>query len=149
MSAPPAINTQEVPPTPRRKAARPALRRAYHRTGPYFVRYGVLVAFALVVLAFSLARPDSFATWENWKSIFNLGSVVFLMAGVVTVPMIMGDFDLSIGYNTQVLGRDRVTLMALDWSRRRRSAIIVTLSSARTSAVLLRLDRAGRRCRRS
>jgi ribose transport system permease protein len=92
-----------------------ALRSAYRRAGPYFVRYGTLVAFAAVVLAFSLARPNTFATWENWKSILNLGSVVFVMALVLTVPMIMGDFDLSIGYNVQLLGAFAIVAVA-HWS---------------------------------
>ena len=61
---------------------------------------------------FSIARPDTFATWENWQSIFNLGSVVMVMAAALTVPMIMGDFDLSVGYNAQLLGAVAIVLAA-------------------------------------
>ena len=32
-------------------------------------KYGVLIAFVVMIIVFSLARPDSFPTWENAKSI--------------------------------------------------------------------------------
>jgi ribose transport system permease protein len=101
--------TAPAPPAGRRGSG---TRRAYARAGPYFVRYGTLVAFAIVVLLFSVARPDTFATWGNWQSILNLGAVVMIMAGVLTVPMIMGDFDLSVGYNVQLLGAVAIVLVA-------------------------------------
>jgi ribose transport system permease protein len=126
MSTPPAVSSEDVPTDAAAHGFGRALRRAYRRTGPYFVRYGTLVAFALVVLAFSLARPSSFATWENWKSIFNLGSVVMIMAGVVTVPMIMNDFDLSIGYNVQLLGAFAIVAVA-NWSLNVGLGIALTL----------------------
>ena len=87
-------------------------RRASTAIAPYFVRYGTIAAFLAVVALFSIARPDTFATWENWQSIFNLGSVVMVMAAALTVPMIMGDFDLSVGYNAQLLGAVAIVLVA-------------------------------------
>ena len=81
------------------------------RIGPYFVRYGTIAAFIVVVALFSFARPDTFATWANWQSILNLGSVVMIIAAALTVPMIMGDFDLSVGYNTQLMGAIEVVLL--------------------------------------
>jgi ribose transport system permease protein len=103
-----------------------ALHAAWRRIGPYFVRYGTLVAFAAVVLVFSVARPDTFATWGNWQSIFNLGSVVMVMAGVLTVPMIMGDFDLSIGYHVQLLGAFAVVSTAT-WGLASEFGILFTI----------------------
>jgi len=82
------------------------------KAGPYFVRYGTIAAFVAVVALFSIARPDTFATWENWKAILNLGSVVMIIAAALTVPMIMGDFDLSVGYNTQLMGAVAIVLLA-------------------------------------
>jgi ribose transport system permease protein len=88
------------------------MRQASAKIGPYFVRYGTIAAFMVVVALFSIARPDTFATWENWRSILNLGSVVLVMAAALTVPMIMGDFDLSVGYNTELLGAVAIVLAA-------------------------------------
>ena len=87
-------------------------RRVSTRVAPYFVRYGTIAAFVVVVALFSIARPDTFATWENWQSILNLGSVVMIIAAALTVPMIMGDFDLSVGYNTQLMGAVAIVLLA-------------------------------------
>jgi len=92
--------------------ARQRLRHAYARSGPYFVRYGTLAAFVTVVAIFSIAKPDVFPTADNWRSILNLGSVVIIIAAVLTVPMIMNDFDLSIGYHTQLLGAFAIVLVA-------------------------------------
>jgi len=91
---------------------RRALRSASAQVGPYFVRYGTLAAFLAVVALFSIAKPDVFATWENWRSILNLGSVIMIIAGALTVPMLMGDFDLSVGYNVQLLGALAIVLVA-------------------------------------
>ena len=89
----------------------PSARSLSGRIGPYFVRYGTIAAFIVVVALFSFARPDTFATWENWQSILNLGSVVMIIAAALTLPMIMGDFDLSVGYNTQLMGAFAVVML--------------------------------------
>lgn len=88
------------------------LRRISAAISPYFVRYGTLAAFLVVIAIFSFAKPDVFATRENWQSIFNLGSVIMIIAAALTVPMIMGDFDLSVGYNVQLLGAFAIVLVA-------------------------------------
>jgi ribose transport system permease protein len=95
-----------------RSGERSLLRGASAKLGPFFVRYGTIAAFVVVVALFSFARPDTFATWENWQSILNLGSVVMIIAAALTVPMIMGDFDLSVGYNTQLMGAVAIVLLA-------------------------------------
>ena len=77
----------------------PRRRRVPDSVGPFFQRYGVLIAFALVILFFALERPSEFATLANLRDVLNSASSLAVMAAVLTVPMIMGDFDLSVGYN--------------------------------------------------
>ena len=101
-----------TPAHPPHAAGPSAARRASSRVAPYFVRFGTIAAFIIVVALFSIARPNTFATWENWQSILNLGSVVMIIAAALTVPMIMGDFDLSVGYNTQLMGAVAIVLLA-------------------------------------
>jgi ribose transport system permease protein len=93
---------------------RPRSRRASDSVGPFFQRYGVLIAFALVILFFTLERPSEFATLPNLRDVLNSASSLAVMAAVLTIPMIMGDFDLSVGYNTQVLGAIAVGLMSFN-----------------------------------
>lgn len=93
-------------------AGAPSTRRdATSRIGPFFQRYGVLIAFAAVIIFFSLEN-SVFLSLSNFRAVFSGAAALSVIAAVLTVPMIMGDFDLSIGYNVQVLGAVVVTLMA-------------------------------------
>lgn len=95
------------------------------RTGPFFQRYGVLIAFAAVIIFFSLEQ-SVFLSLSNLRAVFSGAAALSVMAAVLTVPMIMGDFDLSVAYNTQVLGAVVVTLMAFrGWATG--SSIIATI----------------------
>ena len=107
-------------------AGAPTRRRSLSDSiGPFFQRYGVLIAFAAVVLFFSLER-SAFLTLVNLRAVFAGAAGLSVLAAVLTVPMMMGDFDLSVGYNTQVLGAVVVTLMAYrGWDAG--SSIIVTI----------------------
>lgn len=80
--------------------------------GAFFQTYGVLIAFAALILFFSLAKPEAFPTLDNVRAILAGAAALAVMSAVLTVPMTMGDFDLSIGFNVQVLGAIAVTLMA-------------------------------------
>lgn len=91
-----------------RFGARP-LRRA---ATPYFAKYGTIAAFVIVFAIFSIARPDTFLTWENWRSLLNLAAVLVVIAAVLTVPMTMNDFDLSVGFHVQLLGAFAIVLVA-------------------------------------
>jgi ribose transport system permease protein len=93
--------------------------------GPFFQRYGVLIAFAAVIIFFSLER-SVFLSLSNFRAVFAGAAALSVIAAVLTVPMIMGDFDLSVGYNTQVLGAIVVTLMSFrGWATG--TSIIVTI----------------------
>lgn len=81
--------------------------------GPYFQRYGVLVAFAAVIVFFSL-ESSFFFTLTNLRAVLSGAAALAVLAAVLTVPMVMGDFDLSVGYNAQVLGAVAVSLMSFD-----------------------------------
>jgi len=59
-------------------------------------KYGVLVALLILIVFFSVARPSAFPTWANAVTILQLASPLAVVALGVTVPMAVGDFDLSI-----------------------------------------------------
>src|SRR3954468_24454815 len=60
-------------------------------------KYGLLGAFLLSILIFSLVRPDSFPTGENAEAILTLAAPSLIMAVGLTVVLVMQDFDLSFG----------------------------------------------------
>jgi ribose transport system permease protein len=74
----------------RSRAARDAI-------GLVFARYGVLIAFGLMILAFSIARPHTFPTVTNLKAILTAAAPEMIVALGLTVVLVMQDFDLSIG----------------------------------------------------
>ncbi|SHK02078.1 Branched-chain amino acid transport system / permease component [Pseudonocardia thermophila] len=59
-------------------------------------RYGLVLILIGLVVGFSLARPSSFATVENYRAILNNQAVVVLLAPAATLPLIVGEFDLSV-----------------------------------------------------
>ena len=63
----------------------------------YASKYGLLGAFLLSILIFSLVRPDSFPTGRNAESILTLAAPSLIMAVGLTVVLVMQDFDLSFG----------------------------------------------------
>jgi ribose transport system permease protein len=85
-----------APPTvPARTAAH--RKTARQHAGVFFARYGVLVAFGLMLLIFSILRPSTFPTTDNAKSILVNAAPGMIVALGLTVVLVMGDFDLSIG----------------------------------------------------
>ena len=67
------------------------------RLGVLFARYGVLMAFGVMLLTFTLLRPSTFPTVDNAKSILVAAAPGMIVALGLTVALVMGDFDLSIG----------------------------------------------------
>lgn len=61
--------------------------------------WGLLVLLVLLVIVFSLLRPDTFLTFFNIRSILNNKSVQALVALAVFIPMTANQFDLSAGFN--------------------------------------------------
>jgi ribose transport system permease protein len=86
-----------APPAAPAAAAVTHRRTARQRVGVIFARYGVLFAFGGMLLFFTLARPNTFPTVDNAKSILVNAAPGMIVALGLTVVLVMGDFDLSIG----------------------------------------------------
>jgi len=59
--------------------------------------YGSLLVLVLGIVVFSLLRPESFPTMANLQAIVSEEAVLAFAALGITVPLIAGQFDLSIG----------------------------------------------------
>ncbi len=57
---------------------------------------GILVAWAVVIVVFSLARPETFPTASNFQTIFGSQAVLVVLALGLLVALAAGEFDLSI-----------------------------------------------------
>jgi ribose transport system permease protein len=62
-------------------------------------RFGLAGLFGLLVLVFSILRPDTFATGANWSSIATTDAVTAVLALAMLPPLITGRFDVSAGAN--------------------------------------------------
>ena len=67
-------------------------------------RYGTLLGFVLIVLFFWARLPDTFMTPRNWLNITQQLSMLMVVAAGMTVVMVMGDFDLSVGSMASLAG---------------------------------------------
>jgi ribose transport system permease protein len=67
-------------------------------------RYGTLIGFLLIVVIFWWYKPDTFMTIPNWVNITRQVSILGVVAFVMTVVMVTGDFDLSVGAMASLTG---------------------------------------------
>jgi ribose transport system permease protein len=67
-------------------------------------RYATLIALLVMCIVFSIHSPRSFFTLDNFLNILNQSSLTALIAGGLTVTLIVGEFDLSIGYAASLAG---------------------------------------------
>ncbi len=72
--------------------------------------YGMVVLTVLLVLAFSIAKPDSFPTLTNFQVLAAGNATLFMLALAATIPMVAGKIDLSFGYGVGLW-----QIMALKW----------------------------------
>lgn len=63
----------------------------------FFKKWGTVIGFIILFLVFSLMRPDVFPTWRNLRNIIEQIATLSIVSAGVTIVMITGDFDLSVG----------------------------------------------------
>jgi ribose transport system permease protein len=61
--------------------------------------WGLLVLLILLIIVFSLLKPDTFLSYFNIRSILSNKSVQAMVALSVFIPMTANQFDLSAGFN--------------------------------------------------
>ncbi len=78
--------------------------RARFSLTAFLRRYGTLVGFILIVLFFWIQRPQTFMTIPNWVNISRQMSILGVVAFAMTIVMVTGDFDLSVGAMASLVG---------------------------------------------
>ncbi len=72
--------------------------------GRWLRRFGTLIGFLIVVGVFWSAEADTFMTLRNWLNITQQISILGVVAFTMTIVMVMGDFDLSVGAMASLTG---------------------------------------------
>ena len=72
--------------------------------GHWLRRFGTLIGFLVVVAVFWWQKPETFMTIRNWLNITQQISILGVVAFTMTIVMVMGDFDLSVGTMASLAG---------------------------------------------
>lgn len=75
-------------------------------------RWGTLFGFMALIFVFSLLRPTTFLTFRNWSNIIEQVATLAIVSALVTIVMVTGDFDLSVGTLASLAGVITADLMA-------------------------------------
>lgn len=78
-------------------------------------RFGGVFGMVAVIVFFAVNLPDTFLTLRNWLNISQQISMLTVVAATMTVVMVMGDFDLSVGAMASLSGVVAANLFVQDW----------------------------------
>src|SRR5438128_8110439 len=78
-------------------------------------RYGTLIGFLIILVFFWARLPDTFMTARNWLNITQQLSMLTVVAAGMTIVMVMGDFDLSVGSMASLAGIVAAILFTLGY----------------------------------
>ena len=70
----------------------------------FLARYGTIIALIGMTLIFSIASPDAFPTANNFINVVNQASLTMIIAAGLTVAVIVGELDLSVGFAASLHG---------------------------------------------
>ena len=76
---------------------------AKHALG-LFARYATIFGLALMLVAFAILSPKAFPTVSNFTNVINQASLAMIIAGGLTLAVIVGELDLSIGFAASLHG---------------------------------------------
>lgn len=69
-----------------------------------FARYATILGLVAMIVAFSLLSPRAFPTVSNFTNVLNQASLAMIIAGGLTLAVIVGELDLSIGFAASLHG---------------------------------------------
>ncbi|MEM7566287.1 MAG: ABC transporter permease [Pseudomonadota bacterium] len=59
-------------------------------------RFGLLIAWGLLILILGAARPDQMFAWNSYASMFGSNAMIVVLTLALMIPLTAGDFDLSV-----------------------------------------------------
>ncbi len=97
-----------------------------HHAGEAGARFGLVIALLVILAVFSAIKPSTYFTSLNFETIATNQAPTLLLALAVLLPLIAGEFDLSVASNfgfCQLLVAGLIIKSGLGWGL----AVIVTL----------------------
>ena len=69
-----------------------------------FARYATIIGLLAMTLAFAVLSPKAFPTQANFTNVLSQTSLVMILAGGLTLAVIVGELDLSVGFAASLHG---------------------------------------------
>jgi ribose transport system permease protein len=98
----------------------------YSRVGEFVARFGLVLITLLIIALFSLMLPGTYPTLLNFEAIAANQATTLLLALAILLPLIVGEFDLSMAQNfgfCQLLVAGLIVMSGVPWV----VAVVVTL----------------------
>lgn len=76
---------------------------------------GTLLGLFAIIIFFAVQLPDTFLTARNLLNVSQQISMLAVVASTMTIVMVMGDFDLSVGSTASLAGIVAAVLFAAGW----------------------------------
>jgi ribose transport system permease protein len=94
-------------------------------------RYGTILALLALIAMFSILKSGTFPTVSNSLTILDQAAVLAMIAGGLTICLVLGEFDLSIGFTVTLSG-----IMATYWLDTKYSLTVSILLALATGAAV-------------
>lgn len=78
----------------------------------FISRYGTIIGLLAMIIFFSIAAPTTFPSLPNILNILSQASLTAIIAAGLTYTLVVGEFDLSVGYVASFIGLIVCGLMA-------------------------------------
>ena len=62
----------------------------------WFERYGLLIAWALLIAILGIFRPDQMFAWNSYTAMLGSNAMIVVLTLGLIIPLTTGDFDLSV-----------------------------------------------------
>jgi ribose transport system permease protein len=74
-------------------------------------KYGTIIGLAVMIVILSIAAPGTFLSVSNFVNVLTQNAIIAIVACGLTLPLVVGEFDLSVGYQASFAGVLCVGLM--------------------------------------
>lgn len=77
----------------------------------WFERYGLLLAWGLLILILGSVKPDQMFAWNSYASMFGSNAMIVALTLALLIPLTTGDYDLSVA---SVMGLSSMLIAVLN-----------------------------------
>ena len=70
----------------------------------HFSRFATIIGLVAMIVMFSILSPRAFPSIYNFTNVLNQASLVMILAGGLTLAVIVGELDLSVGFAASLHG---------------------------------------------